>query len=233
MWSIPTEQSADFVAKMEDILDIYERPYDERFPVICLDEKPKQLLGERREPMPMSSGEPKKVDNEYERNGTCSIFVMTEPLKGWIHANAREQRTAVDFAHETDWLVNHPRFANAEKITLVVDNLNTHVISSLYKAFPAQKARAIARKLDIHYTPKHGSWLNIAEIAISILSRQCINRRIPSLDLMNHEIDAWEKSFNENAKIINWQFTTDDARLKLTRIYPSFSLWRNTTANEK
>jgi hypothetical protein len=216
MWSIPSEQNADFVAKMEDILDIYERPYDERNPVICLDEKPRQLLDERREPMPMAVSSPKKIDNEYERMGTCSIFVMTEPLLGWIHA------TAVDFAHEIDWLVNCSRFANADKITLIVDNLNTHVIASLYKAFPAVKARELAKKLDIHYTPKHGSWLNIAEIAISILSRQCINRRIPSLELMNSEIAAWELNFNDSAKKINWQFTTDNARTKLVRIYPTF-----------
>jgi len=207
---------------MEDILDIYEKPYDERYPVICVDEKPKQLIGERREPMAMAENSPKKIDNEYERNGTCAVFVMTEPLKGWIHANARERRTAVDFAHEIDALVNCPRFANAEKFTLVVDNLNTHVISSLYKAFTAKKARQIAKKLDIHYTPKHGSWLNIAEIAISILSRQCIGRRIPSLELLNSEIAAWEKDFNASSKKINWQFTTNNARVRLVRIYPTF-----------
>jgi hypothetical protein len=188
---------------------------------VCLDEKPKQLLGEKRESVPMKKGSPKKIDNEYEREGTCSVFVMTEPLKGWIHANARERRTATDFAHEIDFSVNHPRFADAEKITLAVDNLNTHVFSSLYKAFPAQKARSVAKKLDIHYTPKHGSWLNTAEIAIGILSRQCINRRIPTLDLLNSEIAAWENSYNNSDKSIKWQFSNEDARVKLFHIYPS------------
>ena len=222
MWCIPPEQNADFVAKMEDILDTYALPYDENCPVICLDEKPYQLLDERREPIPMKQGSPAKIDNEYERMGTCSIFVMCEPLKGWHHANARERRTAVDYACEIEWLLTESPYKNAPKIKLLQDNLNTHVISSLYKAFPAKKAREYAKRLEFHYTPKHGSWLNIAEISISILSKQCIDRRIASLNLLNSEIFAWETEYNKNRKTVNWQFSTEDARIKLKRLYTVF-----------
>jgi len=222
MWCIPPEQNADFVAKMEDVLDIYSLPYDENCPVICLDEKPYQLLDERREPIPMEQGKSERIDNEYERMGTCSIFVMCEPLKGWHHANARERRTAVDFAHEIDWLLSESEYKDKPKFRLIVDNLNTHVIPSLYKAFPATKARELARRLEIHYTPKHGSWLNIAEISISILSTQCIDRRIPNMGLLNREIRAWEAEYNALHNSVKWQFTTNDARVKLLRLYPVF-----------
>lgn len=222
MWCIPPEQNADFVAKMEDVLDTYSLAYDENCPVICLDEKPYQLLDERREPIPMKQGKPERIDNEYERMGTCSIFVMCEPLKGWHHANARERRTAVDFAHEIDWLLSESEYKDKPKFRLIADNLNTHVISSLYKAFPAVKARELAKRLEIHYTPKHGSWLNIAEISISILSKQCIDRRIPNVDLLNQEISAWESEYNASHNSVKWQFTTDDARVKLLRLYPVF-----------
>jgi len=222
MWCIPPNQDADFVSKMEDILDIYTLPYDKSCPVICLDEKPYQLLDERREPLPMSAGSPQRVDNEYERKGTCSIFVMCEPLSGWHHANACEHRTAVDFAHEVDWLLTKSSYKEVSKIRLVLDNLNTHVVSSLYKAFPAVKARELAKRLEIHYTPKHGSWLNIAEISISILSKQCIDRRMANLELLNREIAAWEKEYNSKHNVVNWQFTTKDARIKLHKLYPVF-----------
>jgi len=222
MWCIPPEQNADFVAKMEDVLDVYALPYDENCPVICLDEKPYQLLDECREPIAMRQGKPQRIDNEYKRMGTCSIFVMCEPLKGWHHANARERRTAVDYAHEIDWLLTESPCKNAPKIKLIQDNLNTHIIGSLYKAFPAEKARELAKRLEIHYTPKHGSWLNIAEISISILSKQCIDRRIPSLEILNREILAWETDYNQNRRSVNWQFTTDCARTKLKSLYPVF-----------
>jgi len=222
MWCIPPEQNADFAAKMEDVLDVYSLPYDENCPVICLDEKPYQLLDERRDPIAMSAASPRRVDNEYERCGTCSIFVMCEPLKGWHHANARERRTAVDYALEIDWLLSESPYKNAPKIKLVQDNLNTHVISSLYKAFPAKKARELAKRIEIHYTPKHGSWLNIAEISISILSKQCIDRRICNIDKLNKEISAWEKDYNRKRNTVNWQFTSEDARIKLKRLYPVF-----------
>jgi hypothetical protein len=222
MWCIPPHQDAEFVAKMEDILDVYSLPYDKSCPVICLDEKPYQLLGERKEPIAMKADHPQRIDNEYERMGTCSIFVMCEPLSGWHHANARERRTALDFAHEVDWLLSKSPYRDASKIRFVVDNLNTHVVASLYKAFPAVKARELARRLEIHYTPKHGSWLNIAEISISILSKQCIDRRIVDLELLNCEIGAWEKGYNSQRRVVKWQFTADDARIKLHRLYPAF-----------
>jgi hypothetical protein len=222
MWCIPPHQSADFVAKMEDVLDVYALPYDASCPVICLDEKPYQLLDERRDAMAMKQGKPARIDNEYEHMGTCSIFVMCEPLKGWHHAYAREHRTAVDFAHEVDWLLSKSPYKDVSKIRFVVDNLNTHVISSLYKAFPAQKAHELARRLEIHYTPKHGSWLNIAEVSISILSKQCIGRRISNLCLLNAELAAWETFYNSQSCSVNWQFTTADARIKLRKLYPMF-----------
>jgi len=222
MWCIPKEQSADFVAKMEDVLDVYALPYDENCPVICLDEKPYQLLDERREPIPMKQGSPMKIDNEYERMGTCSIFVMCEPLKGWHHAHARPRRTAIDYAYEIEWLLTESPYKNAPRIKLIQDNLNTHIIASLYKTFPAEKARKYAKRLELHYTPKHGSWLNIAEISISILAKQCIGRRIPSLILLNSEIATWEEFYNSQVKNINWQFTTEDARIKLKSLYPVY-----------
>lgn len=222
MWCIPPEQNASFVAAMEDVLDIYCLPYNPEIPVICIDEKPYQLLDERREPLPMEQNSPQKIDNEYERMGTCSIFVMCEPLKGFIHANARNQRTAIDYAHEIDWLLSESQYRNCPKIRLMQDNLNTHVMDSLYKAFPAPKAREMVKRLEIHYTPKHGSWLNIAEIAISVLSKQCIDRRIPTLEKLNKEIAAWEKEYNTSEITVNWQFTTEDARIKLKKLYPTF-----------
>jgi len=222
MWCIPPQQDADFVAKMEDVLDVYALPYDANCPVICFDEKPYQLLGERREPIPMKKGTPKRMDNEYERMGTCSIFVMCEPLRGWHHAHARERRTAVDFAHEVEWLLSESPYKDVPRIRFVVDNLNTHVVASLYKAFSAEKARGFARRLEIHYTPKHGSWLNVAEVSISVLSKQCIGRRISDLSLLNAEIAAWESLYNSQIRKVNWQFTTADARIKLRKIYPVF-----------
>jgi len=222
MWCIPKEQNAEFVAKMEDVLDAYALPYNENCPVICLDEKPYQLLDEVREPLPMKEGRPLRVDNEYKRMGTSSIFVMSEPLTGWHYAHARERRTSIDFAHEIDWLLTKSPYKDKPKIKMVMDNLNTHNIASLYKTFPAPYARALASRIEIHYTPKHGSWLNIAEISISILMKQCIDRRIKCLELLNSEISAWQDDYNSNCKNINWQFTTDDARIKLRKLYPVF-----------
>jgi hypothetical protein len=224
MWCIPPEQNAEFVAKMEDVLDVYALPYDENCPVICLDEKPYQLLDERREPIPMKQGTPERYDNEYERMGTCSIFVMTEPLKGWHHAHARQRRTSVDFAHEIEWLLTNAAspYRDKPKIKIIMDQLNTHNIASLYKTFPAPYARELAKRIEVHLTPKHGSWLNIAEVAISTLVRQCIDRRIANLDLLNGEIASWEAEYNSNCVPINWQFTTEDARIKLWKLYPVF-----------
>ena len=206
---------------MEDILDLYRLPYDPKYPVVCMDEKPYQLLDERREPIQMKKGSVKKIDNEYERMGTCSIFVFTEPLTGWVYNHARERRTAIDWAHEIKKMLTE-YFPNAIKVRLAVDNLNTHIIASLYKAFPAKEARELAKRLEIHYTPKHGSWLNIAEIMISVLARQCLCRRIPDLDLLNKELAAWGIDRNDSPRQIKWQFTTEDARIKLHRLYPQF-----------
>jgi hypothetical protein len=205
---------------MEDILDIYALAYDENCPVICLDEKPYQLLDDIRSPIPMKAGKPERVDYEYERCGTASIFVMCEPLKGWHHAHARERRTSIDFAHEIDWLVTDSCYKDAPKIKIVLDNLNTHNTASLYKAFPTPYARELAKRIELHYTPKHGSWLNIAEISISILVKQCIGRRLKSIEMLNAEIAAWETEYNRACKVINWQFNTLGARSKLSRLYP-------------
>lgn len=209
------------MAAMEDILDLYRLPYDKNCPVICVDEKPYQLLDETREPIPMKPGKTKKIDNEYERKGTCSIFVYSEPLTGWSLAHAREHRTATDFAQEIKELLS-VHFPDAPIIRLVSDNLNTHNPAAFYKAFPAKEARELVKRIEFHYTPKHGSWLNIAEIMISILSRQCICRRIPDLDMLNREITAWYLDRNNNRQQIKWQFTTEDARVKLHRLYPHF-----------
>lgn len=217
---IPPEQNAAFVANMEDVLDVYHRPYDEDCPVICMDEKPYQLLDECRQPIPMKPGEVKRYDSEYIRNGTCSIFIFTEPLKGWRTVSVSERRTRIDWARYVAELLE-VHYPTAPKICLVMDNLNTHTISSLYEAFPAARARALARRLEIHYTPKHGSWLNIAEIELSVMTSQCLGRRIPSIEVLADELDAWNIARNNAAKGVNWQFTTENARIKLNKLYPN------------
>lgn len=206
---------------MEDVLDIYEMPYDPAVPVVCMDEKPYQLLGETREPLPMRLGDTQKVDSEYIRNGTCSIFVFVEPLGGVRHVSVREHRTAIDWAEEIKYLVD-VGYPDSDRIILVMDNLNTHALLSLYKAFPAPKARRIAKKLEIHYTPKHGSWLDIAEIELNVMTRQCLSCRIANIDLFRQELAAWESDRNEHTACIQWQFTTDKARTKLVSLYPKF-----------
>ncbi len=206
---------------MEDILDIYEMPYHPEVPVVCMDEKPYQLLGEVREPLPMRPGDTEKADCEYVRNGTCSIFTFVEPLGGVRHVSARERRTAIDWAEEIRYLVD-VSYADRDKIILVMDNLNTHAVSSLYKAFPAKEARRIAKKLEIHYTPKHGSWLNIAEIELNVMTRQCLSRRIEGMELLRKELAAWESDRNAHTACIQWQFTNDKARTKLASLYPKF-----------
>jgi hypothetical protein len=206
---------------MEEVLDIYELPYNPLQPVVCMDEKPYQLLGEMREPLPMRKGSNQKIDSEYERKGTCSIFVFTEPLGGIRHLNVRERRTAIDWAEKIRYLAD-VRYPDAEKITLVMDNLNTHKISSLYKAFPAAEARRLTRRLDVHYTPKHGSWLNIAEIELNVMTRQCLSRRIDEISKLRSELSCWEIERNNRISTINWQFTNNDARIKLISLYPKF-----------
>lgn len=217
---IPPEQNAAFVANMEDVLDVYHRPYDENCPVVCMDEKPYQLLDEYRQPIPMKPGDVKRYDSEYVRNGTCSIFIFAEPLKGWRKASVSKRRTRIDWAHHVAELleVDYP---NVPRVCLVMDNLNTHTISSLYEAFPAAKAHALARRLELHYTPKHGSWLNIAEIELSALTSQCLGRRIPGMEALAAELDAWNTGRNNTSVLVKWQFTTVDARVKLHRLYPN------------
>jgi len=207
---------------MEDILDTYSLPYDENIPVICMDEKPYQLLGESREPIPMKPGKIKKTDYEYVRNGTCSIFMFTEPLVGWRHTNVCARRTKIDWAHQVQKLLT-VHYPDKQKIRLVMDNLNTHTLGSLYEAFPPATARALAERLEIHYTPKHGSWLNIAEIELSALERQCLKRRIPDIETLRTELEAWHTERNKTQKSVDWQFTSVDARTKLKRLYPSIS----------
>ncbi len=206
---------------MEDILDIYEMPYNHAVPVVCMDEKPYQLLGESREPLAMRPGDTQKIDSEYVRNGTCSIFVFVEPLGGVRHVSVRKRRTAVDWAEEIRYLTD-VSYPDRDKIILVMDNLNTHVLSSLYKTFPAPEARRIAKKLEIHYTPKHGSWLDIAEIELNVMTRQCLSRRIEDIELLRHQLAAWECDRNAHSACIKWQFTTDNARTKLLSLYPKF-----------
>ena len=206
---------------MEDILDLYQQPFDEDCPVICMDEKPYQLLDEARRPIPMQPGKPAKRDSEYKRNGTCSIFLFSEPLAGWRHVAVHERRTRIDWAHEIRELLE-VYYPGVYKIRLVMDNLNTHSIASLYEAFDPETARSLAKRLEIHYTPKHGSWLNIAEIELSAMTKECLGRRIPSLMELSMELREWESSRNKNQKGVDWQFTTDDARIKLKRLYPQF-----------
>lgn len=205
---------------MEDVLDVYARDYDENYPVVCMDEKPYQLLDESRKPIPMRPGEIKRYDSEYVRNGTCSIFIFTEPLKGWRNASVSERRTKKDWAGHVEELLE-VHYSDATKVCLVMDNLNTHTISSLYEAFPPEKARALARRLEIHYTPKHGSWLNIAEIELSAMTAQCLGRRLPDIDTLSAELRAWNIDRNNSAHPVEWHFTTDDARVKLKKLYPN------------
>jgi len=218
-WCLPPEQDAEFVCAMEDVLDVYHRPYDEKRPLIALDESSKQLIGETVEPLPAEPGQPERFDYEYVRNGTANLFMISEPLLGWRAVKVTERRTAKDFAEVVRWLAEdvHP---DAEKLVLVMDNLNTHKLASLYEAFPPEQARRIAERLEIHYTPKHGSWLNVAEIELSVLSRQCLNRRIESIDELRKEVAAWEETRNEKQVEVRWQFTTAEARVKLRRLYP-------------
>lgn len=204
---------------MEDVLDVYARPYDANHPVVCMDEKPYQLLEYTRPSIEAKPGRTRKEDYEYSRRGVCAIFVWIEPLAGKRRVNARPRRTRADWAQEIDTLltVDYP---DAPKLILVMDNLNTHTLGSLYETFPAAKARELASRLEIHYTPKHGSWLNIAEIELSALSRQCLSRRIPDIDSLNHQIGHWQEAVNADERPVNWQFTTSDARIKLRHLYP-------------
>lgn len=206
---------------MEEVLDIYKKPYDIKQPVICMDESSKQLLKETRRPLPMKPGQVEKFDTEYERNGTASIFMAFEPLQGVRFTKITEQRTKTDWAHFIKEVVDSKRYKDAEKIIFVMDNLNTHHKSSLYEAFEPIEAKRIADRFEIHYTPKHGSWLNMAEIELSHLSRQCLDQRLGERTILDKEVKAWTKARNDKKIIANWQFTTADARIKLRKLYPT------------
>jgi transposase len=204
---------------MEDVLEVYTRPYDERFPQVCLDEKSKQLVAEVREPLAASPGRAARHDYEYEREGTANLFIVSEPLVGWRHISVTDRRTKIDWALCVKDLVDL-HYPNAEKIVVVMDNLNTHTPAALYEAFSPAEARRIASKLEIHYTPKHGSWLNMAEIELSVLARQCLDQRIPDRESLAEEVGAWEAERNAAESSIEWRFTNEEARIKLKRLYP-------------
>ncbi len=218
-WVIPPEEDAAFVEAMEEVLELYQQPLDTSVPVVNMDEQPVTLRDDIRDPHPAKPGQVKRVDNEYKRNGTAQLFVFTEALSGWRRVSVRERRTAVDWAQEVKVLLDEV-YPLAERVILVCDNLNTHTLSSLYKAFCEEEAERLCSRLDIVRTPKHGSWLNIAEIELSVLTRQCLCRRIPDIETLRRETKAWEKRRNSEAKQVDWQFTTDDARIRLKRLYP-------------
>lgn len=218
---IPPEHSADFVANMEEVLELYQQPYDGKNPVVNMDEKPVQLIQETRQPLPAQPGKPQRYDYEYERVGTANVFLFTEPLTGWRTVDVCAHRTAIDWAQQIKHLLDDC-YPEADKVHLVCDNLNTHKIASLYEAFAPTEARRLARRLEAHYTPKHGSWLNIAEIELSILTKQCLDRRIAELETLRQETTAWEQRRNAKQTGVDWHFTPEDARIRLKRLYPQY-----------
>lgn len=217
------KRSARFVSKMEDVLEVYARPYDAKRPVVCLDEKSKELHGTPHGGHPMQPGRAKRQDYEYTRNGTANLFLALEPLRGWRSVHVTARRTAQDFAERLRLLVEE-EYPDAETIVLVTDNLNTHAKACLYDRFPPEQALRIASKLEWHYTPEHGSWLNMAECELSVLTRQCLNRRIPDIETLASETDAWQTQRNAATVTVDWHFTNNDARGKLKRLYPIFNV---------
>jgi hypothetical protein len=205
---------------MGDVLDVYQRPYDPARPVVCGDEKPVQLVGEVAEAVPAKPGQPERIDSEHVRNGTANVFVASEPLAGWRGMAVTGRQTAKDWAGFIRWLVDDV-YSEAEVVVLVMDNLNTHRVGSLYEAFAAAEARRIASTLETHYTPKHGSWLNVAEVEFSVLGRLCLDRRIGSIEELTEEVNAWVQDRNDEEAVVDWQSTTEDARVKLKRLYPT------------
>ena len=216
---IPPEQNGSFVANMEMVLDVYKRPFDSRFPVVCMDESPKQLIGETKTPILASPGQPAKYDYEYKRCGVCNIFMACEPLAGKRMVKITERKTKRDWAYFLEEIAT--QYKSAEKITLVMDNLNTHTPGSFYETFPPDKAKALWNRFEFVYTPKHGSWLNMAEIELNVLTGQCLNRRIDTIEDVRSEVDAWQEFRNNKNAKVNWHFTTEDARIKLSRLYPT------------
>ena len=219
-WVIPPDASAEFVANMEEILEVYERPYDPSFPVLCMDEQPVQLTKEVRKPIPETRNHPQRIDYEYERAGTASIFLFVEPLAGWRQVEVRERRTKADWALTVAEILD-TRYAECEKVALVCDNLNTHTKGAFYEVFEPERARAYAKKVQFYYTPKHGSWLNIAECELSAMTRQCLkDRRIGEIQALREETRAWCQDVNSAQRGVDWQMKLDDARTKLKSIYP-------------
>lgn len=208
---------------MEAVLELYSRPYDPQEPVVCFDERPVQLVSETRLPLPPEPGKPERYDYEYKREGTCNLFAFFQPLQGWRQIKVTERRTSEDFALCMQYLVD-VLFPEAAQIHLVLDNLNTHTPAALYQTFPPQEALRILSKLEFHYTPKHGSWLNMVELEFSVLSRQCLERRIPSITELQQETEVWEQERNQNRATVNWRFSTVDARTRFERLYPTPSL---------
>jgi len=219
---IPPEANAGFVAAMERVLDVYRRPYDASLPVVCMDETPRQLIRETRLPIPAHRGQAERHDYEYERCGTCNVFMAAEPLAGKRMAKVTQRKTKLDWAHFIKDIAD--RYADARKITLVMDNLNTHHPGALYEAFPPAQAKRLWDRFEFVYTPKHGSWLNVAEIELGVMIRQCLNRRIDNINTLRNEVTAWQARRDQiNAKV-NWQFTTEDARIRLKRLYPTLDM---------
>jgi hypothetical protein len=219
MWCIPPGPSAEFVCAMEAVLAVYLRPYDPNVPVVCMDETSKQLVAETRAPLPPLPGQPERYDYEYERHGTANIFLFTEPLGGWRRVAVTDRRTKVDWALQVRELLDD-HYPDAKRVTLVLDNLNTHTYGSLYEAFEPAEARRLMERLELVYTPKHGSWLNIAEIELNVLSMQCFCQMIDNKATLQQEATAWEVDRNAAQSGVDWQFTTVDARIKLKRLYP-------------
>lgn len=223
-WVIPPEADAEFVAHMEDVLETYAWPYDPAFPVLCMDEQPVQLVKEVKQPIAATKTRPRRVDYEYERAGVANIFMFAEPLSGWREATARESKTKADWAIEMANLLEG-RYAACQKVRLVCDNLNTHTMGAFYEVFEAERARSLVRRLEFHYTPKHGSWLNIAENELSSLTRQCVaGRRIGQIATLREEISAWACDVNATQRGVDWQMKIDDARCKLKSVYPKIKL---------
>jgi hypothetical protein len=220
MWCIPPRQDASFVCQMEQVLEVYEQRHNPRFPVVNMDEQHKQLIRETEQPIPAAPGCPARIDYEYVREGACVIWMFVEALAGWRNVTVTQNRTAHDWAVQVRQLVDHPRYAAAQRITLVCDNLNTHTLASLYHAFPPEEALRIARRIEIVHTPKHGSWLNIAESELSVLTRQCLARRMPEQALVAGEVNCWTEGRNATQVGVDWQFRTANARVKLNHLYP-------------
>ena len=219
MWCIPPQHNAQFVCAMENVLEVYKRPYDPKRPVVCMDEKPKPLVKETRTPIACRPSQPQRVDYEYERNGTANVFLFVEPLRGWRRVEATERRTRIDWAQQIKQLVDVD-YKHAEQITLVSDNLNTHSPASLYEAFEPAEARRLFEKLQMVHTPKHGSWLNVAEVELAVLEKQSIGGRVPDRESLQQRVKPWEQERNSTNVTVNWQFTTHNARIKLRRLYP-------------